>query len=290
MYEYEIFPYEYASDVYLSAACLDIFENIKFLHKSNNIRFGAAYSKHCWTVRCSCITISYGYMNNTRYTINGKSYLLKEGEFIIYGRGCDKHQAAEEGGSVRYSLRASPDFCKKYNFKDDIMCHIKDDSKMVKMFLNLIKEYDADTSSPATINGIFEFFTHINKNYGQFSLNKEKKPTFSDKQMLKIFKYVRRNIYNKIRLEDLANIFSYEPSYFGRIFKNTCGYSPILYANFIRCQAARQLFLTTDFPKKDVLEICGFNRAHDFEKMYRRLIGADPNIDASTDPIKNRIL
>ena len=285
MNEYDIFPYECGSDFYLSAARLDLFDNIPLLHKTKNIHNSAAYSKYCWTVRCAYITISYGYINDTIYTINGKKHILKEGELIIYGRGCDKYQVAGSGGSMRYSLRISPDFCQKYNFKDDILCHIKDDSKMVEIFLNLIHEYDADPLSSASINKVFELLTHIKNNYGHFSLNKENTRTLSDKQMLKIFKFVRRNMFNPIRVEDMANIVSYEPNYFGRIFKNTCGYSPVSYANFIRCQSARQLFLTTDFPKKDILEICGFNRVYDFKKMYHRLLGADPDIDAATTPV-----
>ncbi|MBR2471177.1 MAG: AraC family transcriptional regulator, partial [Clostridia bacterium] len=71
--------------------------------------------------------------------------------------------------------------------------------------------------------------------------------------------------------------------------KKTCGYSPIAYANFLRCDSAREILLTTDFTPKEVIEACGFYSMSHFKNMYKKLTGRDALADASTVPVEIKV-
>lgn len=285
MNEYVIYSNIHNNDFALSVACLDVFENIEFLHKNNSVSLGASYSEYCSPCKRSFFGMAYSYIGSTIYTINDKKYHVKQGEFIIYGRGCTTTQAATAGGSVSYGIAVSPNFCKKYGLCDDMICHIKDDTRLKELFLSLISKYDKNVTGDDTITTALQLLMHINSNYKSFSVNLDDSGTLSDKQMAKIIKYIHRNIFNKIHLEDMAKVLDLHPIYFSRVFKKTCGYSPVAYANFLRCRNARQLLLTTDFTPREILEACGFYSMTQFKNMYKKLTGRDAELDAATPPV-----
>ena len=283
MNEYVIYSSINNNDFDLKAACLDKFDNIEFLHKSRNISFGASYSEYCRPCKKAFLSLSYSYIGNTVYTINDKKYHVRQGEFIIHGRGSVTNQTAANGGSVSYTLSVSPHFCKKYGFCDDMICQITDD-KLKNMFFDLIKAFDNDeTDTASTV--FLQLLMHINHHYKKYSAGVSDVGTLSDTQMLKVIKYINRNICNKIHLNDMAQVLRFHPVYFSRAFKKTCGYSPIVYANFLRCKNACQLLLTTDFTPKEIIEFCGFYSMAQFKNMYKKLIGRDVERDAKTPPV-----
>ncbi len=284
MNEYIIYSNIHNDEFALSVACLDKFENIEFLHKSRNISLGASYSEYCYPCKRVFLSVTYSYIGDIVYTINNKTYHVKQDEFIIYGRGCISNQASADGGSVSYTLAVSPQFCKKYGLCDDMICHIADD-KLKSMFLDLVQKCDKDKTSDDTITATLQILMYINSKYKSYSANFDDVGTLTDRQMFKIIKYVNRNIFNKIPLNDLADVVGLNPIYFSRVFKKTCGYSPIAYANFLRCRNARQLLLTTDFTPKEIIEACGFYSMTQFKNMYKKLTGRDAERDAKSPPV-----
>lgn len=279
MNEYMIYSSPHNSDFYLKAACLDKFEDIDFLHKTGNVMIGASYSKYCYPCKKAFLSVSYVYIGEIIYTINGKKYHVKQGEFIICGRGCITNQAVKKGGSVAYTLAISPQFCKRYGLCDDMICHTAD-NKLAKMFLDFIKAYDASPENSVT--DALQVMMHIHYHYKKYSAGISDVGTLSDKQMKKIIQYINRNLFNKIHLEDMARVVGLHPVYFSRVFKKTCGHSPIEYATFLRCQNARTLLLTTDFTSKEIIDACGFYSMTQFKKMYRKLTGRDVEHDIKT--------
>lgn len=285
MNEYEIYSNRYNKDFSVSVACLDFFENIDFLHKSRSVYVGASYSKYCYPHKFSYLIISYTYVGETVYSINGKTYSVRQGEFMIYGRGCASIQTSAAGGSVIYSVSVNPQFCKKYGLCDDMICHIKSDDKLTNLFLSLIKEYDKDCTNDSTVTSAIQMLMHIDHHYKKYSAGTPDSGILTDKQMTKVIKYINRNLSNKIHLKDMANVVGLDHMYFCRIFKKTCGYSPIRYANFLRCRTARQILLTTDFAPNEIMEMCGFYSMTQFKKMYKNLTGRDALADAKTPAV-----
>lgn len=285
MFKYSTYTMENDSDFNLLAGCLDTFDNIPFLHNSNKINIGRSYSQHCVAQKNAFLSISFSYINETIYEINGKTYVVKEGEFLIKGRGSTTRNHAGEGGSVTYGLRVNPHFCKKYGLCDDMVYHARSDGKLKALFLNLIQTYDKENPDAAA-TAVLQLLIHINHHYKKYSLNLDGNRIFSDKQMEKIIKYINRNLFNKIRLTDMAALLDLTPEHFCRIFKKTCGYSPMAYANFLRCENAREILLTTDFTPKEVIEACGFSSMSRFKNMYKKLIGRDALADAASAPVE----
>ena len=280
MNEYDIFTPEYCNDFGISASCLNVFNNIDFIHKSKNILMGASYSQYCFPHKKDYISISYGFEGTTVYTVNDKKYSVGPGEFMVYGRGCVTSHTTDETGSVTYTLAANPEFCKNHSITDDIICHIKNDDILTELFINLVRSCDTDNNVAASTQICLDLLRHISSKYSGYSAGFDDSGTFSDKQMMKILTFINRNLFNRITLEDMAAVLGYHPIYFTRVFKKTCGYSPVNYANFMRCRAARQLLLTTDFAPDEIMEMCGFYSMRQFKDMYKKLIGRDALADA----------
>ena len=285
MFEYTLYNMQNKNDFTVSAGCLDVFENIRFLHQNNNIDIGTTYSRYCRPQRNAFLKIVYVHKNEINYVLNEKSYRVKQGEFIIFGRGSTLQHSAGPGGSIAYLINVNPQFCKKYGICDDIVCHIKSDNKMKALFLNFIQKFDETSYSAASEMAATQLFIHINHNYKRYSVCFDAHDTFTDNQMEKIIKYINRNIFKKIRLSDMAALFDLHPSYFSYLFKRTCGYSPVAYANFLRCENAKELLLTTDFSPKEVIEACGFHNMSHFKSMYKKITGRDALADAAMPPI-----
>ncbi|MBR2846777.1 MAG: helix-turn-helix transcriptional regulator [Clostridia bacterium] len=289
MIKYSTYGMGNKGNFYVSAACLDIFENISFLHRSPNLSIGAAKTTDIIPHKTAFLVISYSYINKTVYEINGQTYSVKEGEFIVQGRGSVSHHRPGKGGSVSYGIRVNPQFCKKYGLCDDMVCHIKSDEKMKDLFLNVVREYDNNPDGDSATTAMIQLLMYVDRHYKKYSLNLDDKETLSDKQMEKVIKYINRNLFNKIRLADMAALVDLHPVYFGYLFKKTCGYSPIAYANFLRCDSAREILLTTDFTPKEVIEACGFYSMSHFKNMYKKLTGRDALVDASTVPVEIKV-
>lgn len=283
MNEYVIYSNIHKGDFAISVACLDRFDNIKFLHKSRNISIGASYSEYCHSCKRAFLSVTYSHIGEIIYQVNGKTYNVKEGEFIIYGRGCVTQQTAAVGGSVSYTLAINPQFCKKYGFCDDMVCHVTDD-KLKQLFFDSLKAYDNDNLDVSS-TFVLQMLMYINYRYKKYSADVSSENILSDKQMAKVIKYINRNIFNKIHLKDLADAVGFTPSYFSYLFKNTCGYSPVSYVTFLRCQNARQLLLTTDFPIKDIMDICGFYSITQFKKAYNKITARDAIVDSKAPAV-----
>ena len=277
------------NNYFITASCLDMFENIPFLHRSNNVDIGAAYSRYSKPQKNAFLIITYGYINETVCEVNGKTYRIKSGEFLIKGRGSINHQSAGPDGSISYGIRVNPQFYKKYGICDDMVVHVKSDDKLKKLFLDFLHIHDQNGHSSSSETAMLQLLMYIDRNYKQYSQGLDDRGTLSDKQMEKVIKYINRNLFNKIHLADMAALFDVAPEHFSRLFKKTCGYSPVAYANFLRCDNAMEILLTTDFTPKEIVEACGFHSMSHFKNMYKKMTGRDALADASTVPVEIKV-
>ena len=91
-----------------------------------------------------------------------------------------------------------------------------------------------------------------------------------------ILHYIRNNLYNDIRVEDLAELACISKDHFSRVFKSITGFAPCEYIIQKRVERAQYLLLTTDLPPKKIIEQTGFRSASYFSRVFKKQTGYSP--------------
>lgn len=93
----------------------------------------------------------------------------------------------------------------------------------------------------------------------------------------KILDYINRNYYNDIKLEGLAEIFSYNSAYLGKLFKNNTGIPFNTYIDTIRINKAKDM-LKEGMRVYQVAEKVGYKDIAYFYKKFKKYAGVHPTI------------
>lgn len=79
-------------------------------------------------------------------------------------------------------------------------------------------------------------------------------------------------------LETAIASTAYSPNHFRKLFKDSCGCSPLQYLNHHRIQMAKELLLQRkeSFTVQSIAEECGFRDPYYFSRMFRKETGVPP--------------
>jgi len=88
--------------------------------------------------------------------------------------------------------------------------------------------------------------------------------------------YIHKHFKEPIRLETLANIEHYHPTYYSEWFKNKTGKSPMIYISELRLKGAKQLLVSTGWSMSRISEDIGFENASSFTRWFVRWVGMSP--------------
>ncbi len=89
--------------------------------------------------------------------------------------------------------------------------------------------------------------------------------------------YIEANYYEKITLEEMAQIVYLSPSYLSRVFAKETGESFNTYLNTVRIQKSKALLLHEDLRLTDIAGAVGFEDQSYFTKVFKRMVGVTPN-------------
>ena len=95
------------------------------------------------------------------------------------------------------------------------------------------------------------------------------------REVSEILEYIDAN-FSIIKLEDVANKFNFNPSYFSRFFKLNVGITFSLYIKNKRIEKALQLLKTTELTNEEICEQLGFKSKNQFYKIFREFMGKTP--------------
>ncbi len=87
--------------------------------------------------------------------------------------------------------------------------------------------------------------------------------------------YVHKFYKEKITLETLSKEAGLAPSYFGMLFKEITGYSPIVYIHRYRIEAAKEL-IDAGFSVSEVSHSVGFQDSFYFSRVFKKVTGVSP--------------
>lgn len=93
----------------------------------------------------------------------------------------------------------------------------------------------------------------------------------------KALKYIEENKFNKIYIEDLAQMCNMSQAQFRRIFRENMGCSPIKYKNNLIINAACEMLKIESFTVSEVACALDFDDVYSFSKFFKRETGISPN-------------
>ncbi|MFI3169696.1 MAG: helix-turn-helix domain-containing protein [Faecalibacterium sp.] len=88
--------------------------------------------------------------------------------------------------------------------------------------------------------------------------------------------YIELHYYNKITLEELAQMVYLSPTYLSRIFREETGVAFSAYLNQVRINKAKALLHHDDLRLTDIAIGIGFEDQSYFTKVFKRLVGVTP--------------
>ena len=88
--------------------------------------------------------------------------------------------------------------------------------------------------------------------------------------------YIETHYYEKITLDQLAEMVYLSPAYLSRIFKKETGTTFNDYLIQVRIGKAKNLLHHKDLRVTDIAEAVGFDDQSYFTKVFRRIVGVTP--------------
>ncbi|RIE03028.1 helix-turn-helix domain-containing protein [Cohnella faecalis] len=98
----------------------------------------------------------------------------------------------------------------------------------------------------------------------------------TDKQIQKMLEMIERNYSENLKLESLAEVFNYNSSYLGKLFKNTTGQYFNTYLDKVRIEKAKEL-LEQGMKVYQVAERVGYTNVDYFHSKFRKYVGTSPS-------------
>ena len=156
-----------------------------------------------------------------------------------------------------YYIKLKDNIILNYNLKESLDM----DNKII------IEEIYSKNSLNEVIKFLTDKFLNISKYVGA---------NFKGKGIKRIVKYVDNKYYKDLKLEDLAEIFNYNSSYLGKLFKDTTGKNFNTYLDNVRIEQAKKLLVEDKLKVYEVCEKVGYKNIDYFYYKFKKYVGISP--------------
>ena len=92
----------------------------------------------------------------------------------------------------------------------------------------------------------------------------------------KILSLLNENIYNRLKIEDLAQELNYSKSSLFKVFKKQTGMTISAYFAMLKINKAKDLLISTDLSVTEISEKLSFDTQSYFTKSFKRATGSSP--------------
>lgn len=198
------------------------------------------------------------------YKINGKHYSVHEGEIIFNEPGFSRQAHSKYGLEI-----AAIDFVlPNTKFHYPVLSTVQLNGE----FIDLIRHFQyawlqRTLGWEMLCKGLFLQIIHHILYASEIKINHH---------VEKIKRYLIDNLSNKIDISALACEMNLNPVYCGALFKKIEGISIAQYVNQMRIQKATELLREGTSTVSEVAELCGFNDAYYFSRVFKQIMHTSP--------------
>ncbi|MDV4150356.1 response regulator [Clostridium sp. AL.422] len=153
------------------------------------------------------------------------------------------------------------------DFKDKIKKDYKLKEENLKTEENIIDKVYLEENLRGVIDVLLK---------GLISISKEISTNSNNSSIKRVVKYVEKNFYKDLKLENLAEIFNYNSAYLGKIFKSYTGESFNTYLDKIRIEEGKRLLLEENLKVYEVCERIGYKNIDYFHSKFKKYVGISP--------------
>ena len=209
--------------------------------------------------------------------MNFAPYKLSGGEIAVINSDVI-HSTRTDGHLTYYCLIIDDSFLKLFGLDSqsiDFKRIIKD-SGLSELFLNIVNAFKNKESyyEFSVKYSVTEFLHKLVMSYSKPALKSAENGNI---EILKsTIRYIKKNMKNKISVQELADNVGYSRSYFLQEFKKITGSTVTEYINLQRCKLAREL-IAGGVPINSAAIESGFKSASYFTRTYKKQFGFSPS-------------
>jgi len=247
---------ESVKDIYLSYRSSKKMTNNKFLFNKHEVASKLNTNKKSLEIELSENEILEGaYI----YTEIGQVDKIKEYIEILEGLITNRnHQENEIKMIITKSLLDFEDKIKK-----DYSLSLKEVNISEGLIDEIYKEDNLHDLIQTLLKGLIDISKKISSNSSNTSIKR-------------VVKYVETNYYKDLKLESLAEIFSYNSAYLGKIFKSYTGESFNTYLDKLRIEEGKKLLVEKNLKVYEVCNLIGYKNIDYFHSKFKKYVGISP--------------
>lgn len=159
---------------------------------------------------------------------------------------------------------------------DRVGCH---DPLLEPIMTTMLAEIeDAPGASVLRLDSLYESFCiQLAHRHTARTPARDRRPVaMAPHRLRRVLDRIEAGLADDISLSDLSAAAGSSQFHFSRAFRLATGLSPYRYLIGRRIDRAKALLLTDDSPLESIARSCGFNRPHQFARMFKRAVGVGP--------------
>ncbi len=217
-------------------------------------------------------------------TMDEEVLLLKEND-LCYIRSALPHSGISRSGNLEYEM---------VQFRESELQQILTTNKELLQFsennIEIEKQFQdeyiatlfkhiADYNQNKSVFQNTLFLGIIYEIFGHLAIKHSSAPKtniYKNDKFSKILKYIDKNHIEITSISEVAEKFSFEPTYFSRVFKKNMGVSANYYICCLKLEDSEKLLADTNLSMEIVSQKCGFNSASYFTKCFKKRYGISP--------------
>lgn len=170
------------------------------------------------------------------------------------------------------------------------------DILLIKRLLDINPGRELKRSDPNTYDNFSSLMLSITKNdqypyhsvvetsgiliqlFSRFLEKSSPKQDITDERIVNILRYIRENINQNIKIEDLSSICYLTKDHFIRLFKKEMHCTPLQYINQKKIEKAQLMMVIGKKTIKDIAFSLSFNELSYFYRLFKKITGKSPQL------------